>query len=138
MNVYVDTSVVMRRVLRQANAITDWSGWARIFSSGLTRVESLRTLDRVRLEGLVTDEQRAELHQQLETIIECISVVPLTESILERASRPLPTVLGTLDALHLTTALAVKREEQIELTLVTHDDQLALAARSVGLQVEGV
>jgi predicted nucleic acid-binding protein len=50
----------------------------------------------------------------------------------------MPTVLGTLDALHLATALEVKRALAPKLVLLTHDEQLARAARASGLAVLGV
>ena len=53
MNVYLDTSVVLRRALRPKGAISDWSPWTRVYSSVLMRVEAFRVLDRVRLEGLI-------------------------------------------------------------------------------------
>jgi predicted nucleic acid-binding protein len=50
----------------------------------------------------------------------------------------MPTVLGTLDAIHLATALAVKDALSIALRLLTHDKQLAVGASAVGLEVDGV
>lgn len=138
MMVYVDTSVVLRRLLKQANAINNWSDWTTIYSSVLMRVEAFRTLDRVRLEKLIDDPQRTLLHQELQKLTECISLVQLSDSILERASQPMPTSLGTLDALHLTTALAVQQQEQVSLTLVTHDERLAQAGQAMGLTVAGI
>ena len=55
----------------------------------------------------------------------------------QRASETFPTVVGTLDAIHLATALAVREVEPIDL-LLTHDAQLGTAARSLGFSVLGV
>jgi len=49
MTVFVDTSVFMRRLLRQPGAFTDWSAWDLAVSSELLRVEAHRILDRLRL-----------------------------------------------------------------------------------------
>jgi predicted nucleic acid-binding protein len=138
MNVYLDTSVVMRRLLRHPDSFTDWGKWERVFSSVLLRVESLRTLDRLRLEGHLSDAQRAELHRQFQIICDDTHFIGLTDDVLARASQPLPTVLGTLDALHLATALAVQQQEQVSLTLVTHDERLAMASQTTGLTVAGI
>ena len=104
----------------------------------MLKVESLRTLDRLRLEGLVTDEDRAALREQLQLVLDSITLVQVSESLLERAGQPFPTVLGTLDAIHLSTALAVREQERVDLTIATHDEQLARAARAMGLPVVGV
>ena len=86
MMVYVDTSVVLRRLLKQANAINNWSDWTAIYSSVLMRVEAFRTLDRVRLEKLIDDAQRTMLHQELQKLTECISLVQFSDTILENIS----------------------------------------------------
>jgi len=46
-------------------------------------------------------------------------------------------VIGSLDAIHLASALLV-RPELDQLSFATHDRELGLAARSVGFQVSGV
>ena len=55
----------------------------------------------------------------------------------ERATLPMPTVIGTLDALHLVTALEVRRTLAPKVVFLTHDEQLARAARASGLVVQG-
>ena len=49
----------------------------------------------------------------------------------------MPTELGTLDAIHLATALLWKELTREELTMATHDGALALAAQAHGLLVIG-
>ncbi len=72
----------------------------------------------------------------LETI-ETFSLVPVTAVVLERAAEPFPTMIGSLDAIHLASALLV-RPEFDQLSFATHDRELGLAALSVGFQVSGV
>jgi len=62
----------------------------------------------------------------------------LTQSILNRASQSFLTPLGTLDAVHLATALRLVEASGIELTFLTHDTELATAARSMSFSVKGV
>jgi hypothetical protein len=50
----------------------------------------------------------------------------------------MPTELGTLDAIHLATALLWRDQARISITMETHDAALALAARAHGLPVVGV
>jgi len=51
MRVYMDTSVVMGRVLGDPGAIDDWSEWEPAISIELIRVELHRVVDRLRLRG---------------------------------------------------------------------------------------
>jgi ABC-type lipoprotein export system ATPase subunit len=53
------------------------------------------------------------------------------------ASEPFPVPLGTLDAIHLATAMAWRDARETALVMATHDKALAEAARSVGLQAIG-
>jgi hypothetical protein len=57
--------------------------------------------------------------------------------VLARASEPFPTPLGTLDALHLATALVWRERMHQPVAMATHDRDLALAARSFGFEVLG-
>jgi hypothetical protein len=50
----------------------------------------------------------------------------------------MPTEVGTLDAIHLATALLWKEMSHVDLTVATHDNALGLAARAHGLPVVGV
>ncbi|HUV14594.1 MAG TPA: PIN domain-containing protein, partial [Acidobacteriota bacterium] len=63
--------------------------------------------------------------------------VPLHDEIVAQAARPFGTVLGTLDALHLATAMTLREQLGLELVIVTHDRQLARAAQSSGFDVQG-
>jgi hypothetical protein len=49
----------------------------------------------------------------------------------------MPTVLGTLDAIHLATALLWRENTGSDLVMATHDGSLALAARAAGFRVIG-
>lgn len=46
--------------------------------------------------------------------------------------------LGTLDAIHLATALLWRERESADILMATHDGALAVAARASGLRVVGV
>ena len=138
MTVYVDTSTVLRRLLRDRAVFAGWGVWDHGYSSVLMRVEALRTLDRLRLEGSLDDRSRTALGEQLEAICSTFHMVAINEAVLARASGSFPTIVKTLDALHLATALTVAANERIEIQLLTHDGQLARAAQAVGLQTSGV
>ena len=138
MNVYLDTSVILSRLLNQPNRLSSWGEWETCYTSVLTRVEFLRSVDRLRLAGSLTDQDRVELQDQFKLVWGATHRVALSQSLLERASAAMPTVLGTLDAIHLVTALLVAESRHVQLAFLTHDDQLAMGARAMGLEVPGV
>jgi predicted nucleic acid-binding protein len=137
MTVYIDTSVILRVLFREPNPVEIWGKWEKAFSSNLWRVEALRTVDRLRLSGGLSDEDVADLVREIRVVHETLAIYPVVERILQRASESFPTVVGTLDAIHLATALAIRQVEAIDI-LLTHDAQLAIAARSLGFIVAGV
>ena len=137
MTVYVDTSVVLRILLHEPNSVGIWGQWNKAYSSALWRVEALRTVDRLRLAHEISDTEVAQLVQDIQITHETFAIHPVTNQILQRASETFPTVVGTLDAIHLATALSIREFENVNL-LLTHDSQLATAARSLGFEVMGI
>jgi len=69
--------------------------------------------------------------------MESMEIVEITYPILSRASQPLPTALGTLNAIHLATALLWKERAGKILSMATHDVALAVAAKASGMPVVG-
>ena len=137
MTVYLDTSVVLRVLFHEPNPLKLWAKWDKAFSSSLWRVEALRTVDRFRFSSDLSDEEVADLASDLRIVHETLAIQPLSDPILKRASESFPTVVGTLDALHLSTALAIGEFEKLDLFL-THDLRLGTAARSLGFEVLGI
>lgn len=137
MNVYVDASVILRVVLGQREALPEWRSIRLAVASALVEVESLRTLDRLRLAERMTSEQLAERREAVYRLFEEMEVVEPTMPILRRASQPFPTPLGTLDAIHLSTALLWEQAREEEIVMATHDAALATASRASGLRVVG-
>jgi len=134
---YIDTSALLRIVLREPGALDELRSYDALVSSELVAVESARTIDRLRHQGaLTTDEAAARLRIVTEWL-EAIDLVLLPPSVLTRASEPMPMPLGTLDAVHLATAL-IWRDRMGPLPAVaTHNTVLASAARSFGFDVLG-
>ena len=138
MNLYVDTSALLRVVLGEPGALGELRQADRLVSSELVGVESRRTIDRlVRLGDLPAEEAGRRL-ALVDQWLEALDLVLLRAPVLARAGDPLPTPLGTLDALHLSTALVWRDRMSQILTVATHDAALALAARAHGLPVIGV
>lgn len=137
MNVYVDSSVLLRVILGEPERLPSWGRITLAVSSELIRLECLRTIDRARIQLRLTDDAVSRQRANVLEVIEGFSLVPLTSTVLHHAADPFPTLIGSLDALHLATALLV-REQYDELIFATHDQGLGLAARSMGFAVEGI
>ena len=135
---YVDASVILRLALGQPNRLTEWSKLQRGVSSALITAESLRTLDRLRLRARLSDAEVATRRSAILSLIASLQLVELDSAVLDRASQPMPTELGTLDAIHLATALLWKQMTAADVTLATHDEALGLSAKAHGLAVVGL
>jgi predicted nucleic acid-binding protein len=69
--------------------------------------------------------------------VERMDRVDVSPAVLRRAADPFPTPLGTLDAIHLATAVLWREGRSVAPVLVTHDAQLATAARAMGFATAG-
>ncbi len=133
---YLDTSIILLLLLGQGKGF-DWRKWKAVYSSELFRLEARRTIDRLRLEWALDDLGVANAHQELAHIEQHIGIVPLNRAVLSRSALPMPTVVKTLDAIHLTSALILQENKRTNLTFATHDLQQATAARALGFAVLG-
>lgn len=134
---YVDASVLLRVALRQPDALPEWRQIQQGVSSALVLTESLRTLDRLRLRAKLSDPEVASLRSTILQLISSLELVEMDTMVLDRAAQPMPTELGTLDAIHLATALLWKEMARVDLVMATHDGALALGAQAHGLAVVG-
>jgi predicted nucleic acid-binding protein len=135
---YVDASVLLRVALGQPNALPEWRQIDRGVSSALVATESLRTLDRLRLRANLSDREVATRRAVILALIASLELVEIDTDVLDRAAQPMPTELGTLDAIHLATAMLWKEATRTDLVMATHDGALALGAQAHGLRVLGV
>lgn len=136
LNVYIDSSVLLRVVLAEPGRLRIWSKIENPVSSELIRLECLRTIDRARIRLRLRDVDVSRYRAEVLETIEAFDLIQLGPSVLERAAEPFPTTIGSLDAIHLASAL-LARAEFNDLALATHDGELATAARAVGFQVHG-
>jgi PIN domain len=133
---YLDSSVILRRVLDQPGSLRNWCQWDLAIASELARVETSRIMDRLRLSGRMSDDDVADTRDLLRSLMSRLYLAPIAPEVLERAGALLPVVVGSLDAIHLATALLWKDDHRESLLFVTHDTQLAVAARLCGLEVK--
>jgi predicted nucleic acid-binding protein len=134
---YLDASVILRLVLNERSPLREWSDVHHGVTSALAEVEVLRTLDRLRFANPSLDSQvLAGRREAAFRVLEGLETIEITRVVLARAAQPLPTPLGTLDAIHLVSAMGWR--EQFEgLLFATHDVALAAAARASGFEVIG-
>jgi hypothetical protein len=132
MIVYVDSSVVLRPLFAQPARLRSWGQWSAAYSSELLGIECRRAIDRLRLSDLYDDDQVGTSTQELIHIERTIRRIRLTRSIIRDASKTMPTIVKTLDAIHLASAIAMRERRGIELLFATHDTQQAIAARALG------
>jgi predicted nucleic acid-binding protein len=123
--VYVDTSALARVLLEEpdASAITD----------------ALRTFDRRAASRLLRIELRRmglrrDLLERSDILLSDVALVPLDDRALTDAETIAPQSVGTLDAIHLATAVRLAEADELD-ALMTFDKQLAKAAREHGLEV---
>lgn len=124
---YLDTSAFLKLVVqeRESDALLDWArdAEAQFFASEMLRVEALRTARRHSPEALL--EARARL--------DVVTLVTATSEICERAAELDPSILRSLDAVHLATALTVG--DSLD-AVVTYDQLLQDACAAHGVRVE--
>jgi len=123
--VYVDTSALGRVLLDEPDksAIKNaLEGFERVIASRLLRIE----LRRVGLKRGLLD--------RAESLLADISLIPLDDQILTATETLTPASVGTLDAIHLATAVRLARAGKLN-ALMTYDKGLAAGAREHGITV---
>ena len=138
MTAYIDTSALLRLVLREHGALEELRSYDELVSSELIAIESARTIDRLRLQGSLTAEEAAARSRLIGEWLEAVDLVLVRPPVLSRASEPMPMPLGTLDALHLATALIWRERIGPVHVIATHDSALGSAARAFGFDVVGM
>jgi len=134
---YIDSSVLLRLALGQPDSLPEWRQIDRGVSSALIATESLRTLDRFRLRSRLPDTEIARRRATILHLVNSLELIETDSIVLDRASQPMPTELGTLDAIHLASALLWKDATGIDPVVATHDGALGLAAQAHGFKVLG-
>jgi predicted nucleic acid-binding protein len=133
---YVDASVILRIIINAAGALPEGT-LLYPTSSALLQVECLRTLDRFQISGELKRDEIPRSYAALHEAMSRIQLLKIDEKIVERAGGPFGVPLKTLDAIHLVTAIAWRERLNEEVTFLTHDNQLATAAREHDFPVIG-
>jgi predicted nucleic acid-binding protein len=134
---FIDSSVVLRVLLGEPSKLNCLSDIKRAVVSDLLEVECRRTIDRMRITSRISDQEVERRLIGLVKILKSCERVGLTRAVLNRAQQAFPTTLGTLDAIHLSTAILWAERERVSPVILTHDQELGRAARSLGFDVLG-
>ncbi len=128
---------MLRALLGQGTSLKEWGQWQAAYSSELLGLEARRVIDHLRLELALDDRGVAQAQQTLLEIEKGIGTILLSRLLLDRASLPMPTVVKTLDAIHLNSALLFQERREEKLVFATHDTRQAIGAKALGFEVNG-
>jgi predicted nucleic acid-binding protein len=134
MTVYVDSSVVLRHLLNEDQILRRIPSGDRVGSSELIEIECRRVLQRERLESRLDDRQYSALLVALDAVLDLFFLIELSAPVKRRAAGFFPTVIGTLDAIHLASALLWREaESNSDFRILTFDRQLEICAQAMGI-----
>lgn len=131
--VYFDTSTALRVLLGQGRVLDLWGKWDRAYSSELLGLEVRRVIDRLRLESVLDHAGVVAAHRGIAKIEAALGRVALTRAVLRRAALPMATIVRTLDAIHLASALLLQERLGSPIVFATHDFRQAAGAKAPGL-----
>lgn len=132
MNVYLDSSLVLQQLIGSKSPWKEWGNWSEAYASTLLRTECYRMADLLRLTGKLDDAQRSRLGTWIEQVCDSITVIPITDRVLNRAAGAFPTAVGTSQAIHLSTLQELQSTHGITCLLATVDKDMLCAAESMG------
>ena len=137
---YIDSSVLLRIVLRQPSPLEDWDNLTRGVASELIAAECYRAIDQLWHRGNLIQDDVTEKREIVGTFVKRLNLRKIDERVLDLTSQPLPTPLATLDSIHLSTAMLYRAAHRDDgrIYFATHDVALARAAKAMYFDVIGV
>jgi len=138
MNLYVESSAIVARLLGQSNGavVQDLLERAEnVFSSELVLVECDRALVRAEAAGVLSEAQAAGLRAILNREAAYWTLLRIEGEVLERARRAFPVEpVRSLDALHLASLLIV-RSIFADAEVLSFDQRIRGNATALGFQL---
>ncbi len=123
---YVDTSALVKLIVNEAGTVALRAWLAEqprdLVACDLARTELLRAVRRAVPDRVLRARE----------VLDAVTLMDVTTEIFEAAGRLDPTVLRTLDAIHLAAALDLGDDLE---GIVTYDERLAQAAHASGIAV---
>jgi len=138
--VYLDTSVILRIVLKEPNSLGSWNEISHGVTSEISTVECHRSLYRGNATGRLNDSAFQLARNYADQILLRLTIVNITAELIEKAAGPLPSSLSALDAIHLVSAMNYRGrldDDEPPLFFATHDRELAVAAALSNFKVLG-
>ena len=135
---YVDSSILLRVALNQKGRLPEFSSVSVAGSSRILKVECLRSVDRLHSLRKISRDDLLSATEFIYEALDRLEIIYLVDTILERASEPTGLTLGTLDAIHLFSAVEWRRQKEHPVSFLTHDVDLGRAAKLFGFEVLGV
>ena len=123
---YLDASALVKLILSESEtaALTTFLGErATVVTSRLAEIEVIRAVARIAQPGDV---------EHANEVLEGVRLIEIDTTVSTLAKSVAPTVLRSVDAIHLASALTIASELD---AFVTYDLRLADAARDAGLTV---
>ena len=125
--IYLDSSALLKLLHDEAEsaALADWltaRTGTPLVSSALARVEVLRACRRINPATL----------SEAAALLAGIDLIPLSGAVIDQAADVSETMLRSLDAIHLASALSIQAELN---AFITYDHRLADAASTAGLEL---
>ena len=135
---YIDSSVLLRIALNQPNQLKEFSKLKLGISSRLLKSECLHTIDRLAAMQQLSQAALISASEYLFEVFDHVELISVSENILERVGEPLGLNLGTLDGIHLFSAVTWRWQKKKDLVFLTHDVVLGKAAQMLGFRVLGI
>lgn len=135
MKAYVDSSVVLRVVLKSPDALPEWHEITHAVSNVILQIECLRTIDRMQHTGQIKRHEVTPAFRGLHEAIDRIRLVKITDDLIARAGQAYGVAVKSLDAIHVATATMWRERTGLDFPFATHDTAEANAARALGFEV---
>lgn len=135
---YLDSSVLLRIILNQEPKLKEFTQIEKAVTSKILKTECLRAIDRINLTDFLTEQDYLQALELLYENFDKIEFIDVSDLLLNRACISLPFPLGTLDAIHLVSAIYWQEKNKYDLKFLTHDMNLGKVAKINGFQVLGL
>lgn len=135
---YFDTSVVVKRYIKEAGSITTGRLLQRFrfLSSSILPVEAMSALSRRRASGDLAHRDFLAIQSRLRKDRDYWELVEAGEPVLLQAEELVQqTNVRTLDAIHLASAMIFQSESRLTIPFITGDTKQRDAARMLGFTV---
>lgn len=124
--IYLDASVALAHLLTEDRLPPEGLWQESLISSRLLEYEIWTRINARKLTRSHGDEVRALLAR--------VALLELAPPVLARALEPFPTLVRTLDALHLAS-IEILRKQRQNITLASYDTRLVDAARGLRIPI---